>query len=264
MCTCLGYRAVFSHPILSRTKDVLVQSAAFQIYAPNATQNTIPPPTLTEAAPTTTTTVAGYVLIPSPYIWHFLTSHASLRPVVTPFSISSTLDPSSGVADQPASTSSQRSPSSSSRNTSIIVGATIGSVVFVLLIIGTLYQLSRRKASKTNSTTEVVPFSMTQPTSGSASSLLLPSSLLKPTISPRAAQVAANRAEVLRRERERLDREIAALEGSNRSLTRRPDVVGAIDGGRSRANIDVHSQLEILRAQVRRLETTVDGPPGYQ
>lgn len=175
--------------------------------------------------------------------------------------------------DQPAPTAGiLKSPSTSSRNTSIIVGAILGSTVLVLLIIGTLYYMTRRKTTPSNSTTEVVPFSMSQqPTSGSASSLLLPSSSLKPsTISPRpAAHVAASRAGVLRRERERLDREIATLEGSNRSLTRRPDVVTevpVIGGGRSRAGIvDVHSQLEVLRAQVRRLESSVDvPPPGYQ
>lgn len=145
-------------------------------------------------------------------------------------------------------------------------------MVLVLLIIGTLYYLTRRNTTPANSTTEVVPFSMSeQPASGSASSLLLPNSSLKSsTISPRpAAHVAASRAEVLRRERERLDREIATLEGSNRSLTRRPDIVTGvtvIGGGRGRVESgDVHFQLEVLRAQARRLESSVDvPPPGYQ
>jgi len=82
-----------------------------------------------------------------------------------------------------------------------------------------------------------------------------------------AAQVAAGRAQVLRRERERLDREIAALEGSVRSLTRssaRPEMAGASEAADGGTDATVRSQLEVLRAQVRRLETTVDAPPGYQ
>ena len=76
---------------------------------------------------------------------------------------------------------------------------------------------------------------------------------------PSSAKSAAIRAEQLRRERERIDQEIAQLEKSS--------VYSGAAGSRSRPSDDVRSQIASLRDQVTKLErgnagyTPIDEPP---
>ena len=77
---------------------------------------------------------------------------------------------------------------------------------------------------------------------------------------PSSAKSAAARAEQLRRERERIDQEIAHLEKSS-------VYSGGVGGSRSRPSEDVRSQIASLRDQVTKLErgnagyTPIDEPP---
>lgn len=152
------------------------------------------------------------------------------------------------------------------------MGATIGGTVLTALADILIYCLRRRKTFQTKAVAKVVAFTATR--SGLDRESKSPSPLLSPLKAGApsdAAWIAANRAEALGEERERLDREIAALEGTVRSLTRNASRAGTSGNGVDCSSVDqdlggnpnVHAQLEDLRALVRRLEIMFGLPPGY-